>query len=157
MILITLGTQDKSFIRLLEEVERLIKINIIKGEVIVQAGSTKYESPNMKIFDLIDKDEFDNLMDEADYIITHAGVGTILSALLKNKKVVALPRLKKYQEHVNDHQIELVENFAKEGYILGANDVSELESLLKKLPNFEPKNYIETRDDLINYIEEFIG
>ena len=36
MILVLLGTQNNSFSRLLEEVERCINSNIIKEEVIVQ-------------------------------------------------------------------------------------------------------------------------
>ena len=94
MILVTLGTQDKSFERLLKAIDKEIEKGNIKDKVIVQAGYTKYESPNMKIFDLIPNDEFDKLVSEADLIITHGGVGSILSAIKNNKKVIAAPRLK---------------------------------------------------------------
>ena len=52
MILVTLGTQDKSFVRLLKAIDREIKKGNIKEKVIVQAGYTKYNSKNMEIFDL---------------------------------------------------------------------------------------------------------
>ena len=78
MILVTLGTQDKNFVRLLEKIDQLINNGLIKDKVIVQAGFTKYNSENMEIFDLIPQDEFNDLMDKADIIITHGGVGNII-------------------------------------------------------------------------------
>ena len=59
MIFVTLGTQDKEFKRLLNDIQECINKGIIKENVIVQAGYTKYDSKNMEIFDLLDKDEFD--------------------------------------------------------------------------------------------------
>jgi UDP-N-acetylglucosamine transferase subunit ALG13 len=74
MILVTLGTQDKPFPRLIEAVEKQIKLGNIKEEVIVQSGSTKYQSELLKVFDYIPIDEFNNLIEQASLIITHAGV-----------------------------------------------------------------------------------
>ena len=70
MILVTLGTQDKSFVRLLKAIDREIKKGNIKEKVIVQAGYTKYNSKNMEIFDLTTPDEIDKLMKEARIIIS---------------------------------------------------------------------------------------
>ena len=109
MIFVTLGTQDKSFERLLEAIDKAIIKKQITEEVIVQAGYTKYESSNMKILNTIPKDEFLKLMDECTLLITHGGVGSIFDGLKKNKKVIACPRLSKYNEHTNDHQLEVLE------------------------------------------------
>ena len=65
MILVTLGTQDKDFRRLLEAIDKEIEKKTITDEVIVQAGFTKYESKNMKIFDLIPSDQFDELINKS--------------------------------------------------------------------------------------------
>ena len=96
MILVLLGTQNNSFHRLLEEIERLIEIGIIKEEVIVQAGYTQYTSKNMKMLGLISKQELENLQNEANFMITHGGVGSILLSITKNKKVIAVTRLHQY-------------------------------------------------------------
>lgn len=93
MILVLLGTQNNSFHRLLEEIERLIESEIIKEEVIVQAGYTQYTSNNMRILGLISKQELEKLQNEADFMITHGGVGSILLSITKNKKVIAVPLL----------------------------------------------------------------
>lgn len=74
MILVLLGTQNNSFHRLLEEIDKLIKQKIIQEEVIVQAGYTKYQSENMKIFDLIPNEELEKYQNQASLIITHGGV-----------------------------------------------------------------------------------
>lgn len=81
MIFVTLGTQDKPFTRLLEALEKEIEKGNIKDEVIVQAGSTKYKSKKMQLFDLISQETFSDYMQKADIIITHGGVGSIVTAL----------------------------------------------------------------------------
>ena len=156
MILVTLGTQDKSFERLLKAIDKEIEKGNIKDKVIVQAGYTKYESPNMEIFDLIPNDEFDKLVSEADLIITHGGVGSILSAIKNNKIVIAAPRLKKYKEHTNDHQKEIIEEFVKDGYILGLNDFNKLDKVLIKSKSFKPKKFVSNTDNMISLIRNYI-
>lgn len=158
MILVTLGTQDKAFTRLLKCIDNAIEKGIIKDKVVVQAGYTKqkYQSKNMEMFDLIDRDEFTKLVKECDYLITHGGVGSILTGLKNNKKVIVCPRLFKYHEHMNDHQVQIVNEFAKAGYIIPFNDGDDLEDAIKKLPNFKPKKYISNTDNLVEMITDFI-
>ena len=156
MILVTLGTQDKNFVRLLEKIDQLINNGLIKDKVIVQAGSTKYNSENMEIFDLISQDEFNDLMDKADIIITHGGVGNIISALEKNKKVIAVPRLAKYGEHINDHQTQIIAKFNALGYIIGLQDVDELDDAVKQIKKFKPKKFVHDNSKMLNLVSELI-
>ena len=157
MILVLLGTQNNDFHRLLNEVERNIKIGNIRDKVIVQAGFTKYKSDKMKIFNVISKDEIEKLIKKADFIITHAGLGSIEMSLEQNKKVIAVPRLKKYGEHVNNHQKDIEAEFNKKGWIIGIDDVSELDVALKKIRYFHPTKYKKTNDEkIVNIIKTFI-
>ncbi len=156
MILVMLGTQNNSFKRLLKELDRLKENKIIKEEVIVQAGYTKYESKNLEIFDFIDKNKLEEYQDKADLIITHGGVGSIISSIKNGKKVIAVPRLKEYSEHVNNHQKDIVENFSEQGYIIGINNIKELEKAYKDIKNFKPKKYIPNNSKIIKIVEDFI-
>lgn len=156
MILVMLGTQNNSFHRLLEEIDKLINDGLIKEDVVVQAGYTKYESTNMKIFDFISSDELDKLEQQADCIITHGGVGSIISSIEKDKKVIAVPRLKRYGEHVNDHQLDIVQSFDKLGYIIGITDISQLGDALQQIETFEPKKYIQNTGNIISIVQDFI-
>lgn len=155
MILVTLGTQDKPFTRLLEEIEKEINKGNIKDKVIVQAGMTKFESKNMKIFDLIPMNEFNKMINECDLLITHGGVGCILTALKKGKIIIAAPRLEKYKEHDNDHQCQIIDSFDKDGYIIGSN-VQDLEKCLKKAKTFKPKEYISNTNHMIELVTDYI-
>lgn len=156
MILVMLGTQNNSFHRLLEEIDELVKKGIINDEIIVQAGYTKYNSKNMKILGLMPKEELEKYQEKADLIITHGGVGSIISSIEKRKKVIAVPRLHEYQEHVNNHQIEIVEKYSNENLIIGCKQVSDLEKAIKKVKKFTPKKFERSNSKMLEIIERFI-
>lgn len=156
MILVTLGTQDKPFTRLLDAVLREIEKGNIKDEVIVQAGCTKYETDKMKIFDLIPMEEFDTLMKKCDLLITHGGVGSIITGLKCNKRVIAVPRLAKYGEHVNDHQKQIIEKFSDNGNIIGIENLDDLGEALEKVKKFKPKKYKSNTSNMISLVEKLI-
>lgn len=156
MIFVTLGTQDKSFKRLLDMISLEIEKGNIKDEVIVQAGFTKYQSDKMKIVESLSKDDFEKTMKEASLVITHGGVGSILTALKYNKKVIAVPRLVKYNEHTNDHQKEIVNEFSKKGYILALKDLTKFDKVLEKSKSFKPKKYESNKEHFNKVIDDFI-
>ena len=156
MILVLLGTQNNNFNRLLEAIQTEIKKGVIKDEVIVQAGFTKFESKDMKIFKLIDKNELSNLQDRADLIITHGGVGSIISSLKKGKKVIVVPRLKKYGEHVNNHQLQIARRFGNDGYVKYVINLRNLEKILSSMKDFTPKKYENSESNVVSIVEQFI-
>ena len=157
MILVILGTQNMPFTRLLNAIQKEVDKGNLNDEIIVQAGVTKFESPNMKVFDLIPGHEFDELVKTADLVITHAGVGSILGAITNGKTVIAAARDEKYGEHVNDHQLQIIENFANNGYILELSNFDELDKILKKTKNFIPKKYKSNTKKFIKLVEKEIG
>ena len=156
MILVTLGTQDKPFTRLVKEIDKLKEKNIIKDKVVVQLGFTEYKSDNLDTFSLIESDKLDKLIKEADLIITHGGVGSILTGLKNDKKVIAVPRLSDYKEHTNDHQKQIVNEFYNTGYILKCDNPIDLENVLKKVKDFKPKKYKSNTSNMVKLIEDYI-
>lgn len=156
MILVLLGTQNNSFHRLLGEVQKNIDNGNIKDEVVVQKGYTKFESEDMTIYNQVPLDEMKQLIEKADLVITHGGVGSIVTSIEKNKKVIAVPRLKKYKEHVNDHQLDIIRMFNQLEYIIGLNGVEELGEALRKAKEFEPKQYVRNTGYILEIVENFI-
>ena len=156
MILVTLGTQDKEFTRLLEAIDREIKNGVITDKVVVQAGCTKFKSDNMEIFDLIPANEFDEYIKKADLIITHGGAGSILTGVKHNKKIIAAARLAKYKEHTNDHQRQIIREFSDQGYIMELKDFNKLGKLIQKSKTFKPKKFISNTENMINLISDYI-
>ena len=162
MILVLLGTQNNSFHRLLEEIEKNVENGNITEEVVIQAGYTKFEpkttKQQIKIFNTIPKKELDNLIEKSNLVISHGGVGSMVTANQKGKKVIAVPRLKKFSEHVNDHQVVTIEIFARRGYVMPIKDVAELEQALKNIESFSPIKYQKDENsNIISIIEKFIG
>ena len=156
MILVLLGTQNNSFHRLLEEIQKNIDNGNIQEEVIVQKGYTKFQSKDMTMYDELPIEKFNELIEKADLIITHGGVGSIINSITKGKKVIAVPRLKKYNEHVNDHQLDIIQTFDEMGYIIGIQEVQQLGEAIKKVKEFKPKKYVKNTGNIIKMIEDFI-
>lgn len=156
MIFVTLGTQDKNFDRLVSAIDKEIKNGHIKEKVVVQSGATNFESGDMEIVDYLSQEEFENYMKKCDLLITHGGVGSILTGLSHGKKVIAAARLAKYKEHINDHQVQIVKEFAKNGYILELEDFSKLNEVIKKSKKFKPNKYKSNTKNMIKMIEDYI-
>ena len=152
MIFVTLGTQDKTFPRLLEAVEKLN----IDEKIIAQIGSTEYNSSKMEIHKFISSKEFEKYMKEARIIITHAGVGTIINGLSLEKPMIVAARKKEYKEHVNNHQQQILETFSKDGYIIALEDFSKLDEKLKEVEKFKPKKFISNNKNFVKLLDKEI-
>lgn len=157
MIFVTLGTQDKSFERLLKIVDKAINDGYIKDQVIVQAGVTEYNSDNMEIYNLLSMDKFNEYIENCDLLITHGGVGSILNGLKNHKKVIAVPRLIKYDEHESDHQIQIVNAFYEKGYILKLDENDDLGKVIKDSKKFKPNEYASNNEKFVNLVDDMIG
>ena len=150
MILVTLGTQDKKFKRLLDAVEKLD----IDEKIVAQIGSTDFKSEKMELHKFMSKDEFDNYMKEARIIITHAGVGTIIEGLKLHKKMIVSARKKEYKEHVSNHQEQILKLFSEDGYILALDNFDDLEKLINK--EFIPKEFKSNNENFNNNLKKEI-
>jgi len=122
---------------MIKEVEKLAD----DDEVIVQAGHSKYSSEKMEIFDFVSGEELKVLYEKADYIVTHAGAGSMFQAIKAGKKIIAFPRLQKYNEHVDDHQLQLAKQLENLGYLLVFNDGDDMIDMFDKIYKFKPNAY----------------
>lgn len=156
MILVLLGTFPLKFERPLIELDRLLKEGVILEEVIVQNGHTVYESPNMTCIPFLPLDELLELYQRADLVITQAGTGSIIKGLKMNKQMIAVARLAKYGEHVDDHQVELIQEFAGANYLLPWNEGDNLEELISKAKNFKPTPLKSSNKEIVNYLIDYI-
>ena len=156
MILVTLRTQDKQFVRLLEAIQKQIDNGKIKDKVIVQAGYTEFKSSQMEIHKLLPMNEFNKLIKDCDLLITHGGEGCIITGLKENKKVIAAARLRKFGEHTNDHQTQIIDAFVKSGHILELSDFNKLDEVLIKAEKFQPKKFVSNTSNMIALVKKII-
>lgn len=156
MIFVALGSQKFQFNRLLKAVDDLIEKGIITDEVFAQSGYSDYKPQNYKFKQFLDQKEFAEMEEKADIVIAHGGTGTIIGAVKKGKKVIAVPRLAKYGEHVDDHQQQLIAQFKNKNLICGLNDCDELESALHFVKEHEFDSYQSNTQKIIDSIEKYI-
>lgn len=156
MIFITVGSQKFQFNRLLKKVDELIEKGQLKEEVFAQIGVTDYFPRNYKYKDFVTQDEFKEYMDKSDLVITHAGTGAIITALKKDKKVIAVPRLEKYGEHVDDHQIQLIDEFKELNFIEPVYEIDELGNAIKNVKENKYNKYKSNTQKILKSIEDFI-
>lgn len=153
MILVTLGTQDTPFPRLLKRVDELIETLQLKDEVIAQTGFTNYTSNNFQTYTYLPKEDYLKLYNKAEIIICHGGAGSIFEAMKAHKKIIVMPRLAKYKEHNDNHQVELAKKLAEDGYIIYCED-NLIEAYKKALThNFREYDFT---NDIVTRIIEFI-
>lgn len=149
MILVTVGTQKQSFRRLFDYINEMN----LKEDIVVQKGNIKYRfRQDIMVYDYLSFEEMDYYMKEARVIVTHGGGGTIFKALQLNKKVIVVPRLKKYGEHINNHQIEIANFLSNRKLCLVAYDKKELEKMITEIDNFIFKKYFSMELDFIHKI-----
>ena len=156
MIFVIFGSQKFQFNRLLKKIDELIESGDIKEEVFAQIGVSDYTPKNYNYKDFVTQDEFKEYMDKADLIITHAGTGAIVTALKKDKKVIAIPRLSEYGEHVDDHQIQLIDEFKEMNFIEPVYQIDELKLAIKNVREKTYNKYKSNTQKILDDIEFFV-
>lgn len=157
MIFVALGTQKFQFNRLLQMIDQLLEDGKIDEPVFAQVGNSDYKPKNFKYASFLDKHEFEEKIKECDVLITHSGVATIIAGLKNEKKVIVVPRLSKYEEHVDDHQVQIAESFSKQNYVIMCTENDDLEELIAKAKHHEFAKYVSQRKQMVKTIEDFLN
>ncbi|WP_076418117.1 glycosyltransferase [Colwellia sp. UCD-KL20] len=158
MIFLTVGTQ-LPFDRLIQCVDELCKNNP-DLEVFGQIGHCEYKPKYFKYNDTLSIQEFNKLFLSADYVISHAGMGSILTALSNNKPILMMPREAKFNEHRNDHQLGTAKNFSEKNGCYVFNNLQELEkhynnlleteSVVSKVNKYAPELTLSNLKAIVN-------
>jgi len=155
MIFVTIGTHSQSFNRLLEEIDRLIGEKMIKEKIFVEIGNSNYKPKNYKYTKLLPFERYQNMMAKSDIVIAHGGLGSIMDALKNNKKLIIVPRRKKFDEHVDDHQMQIAGVMEKSGRAIAVYDIKYLEMAIKKVKKLKTKRK-QRKYGIIEKIQSFI-
>lgn len=141
MIFVTVGSRGYPFNRLFEKLDALYEDGTLEESMFAQIGTSTYKPKNFDYKDFITPEEFDEKINGASIVVSHGASGSIMKALNAGKKVIAVTRLEKYGEHINDHQIQNNEAFSSNGYVLMADlELNDLGECFKKI--------YEKRDEL---------
>lgn len=147
MIFVTVGSRNYPFDRLFIKLDELYDEGVLREPMFAQIGTSSYKPKNFEYKDFISQDEFLNMINKASIVVTHGASGSIMKALNANKKVIAVTRLEKYGEHINDHQIQNNEAFSINKYVLMADlELNDLGDCFKRI--------YEGRDDLVKWVNK---
>jgi len=153
MIFVTVGTHYQGFERLIKKMDEIAKE--IDDEVVMQIGYTKYEPKNAKWFRFLEYEKMLEFYNKADVIVCHAGAGTLLEALSFGKPIVVVPRLKKFDEHVDDQQLELAEALENMEKAIAVYDIENLKDAIQKAKYLKYKP-IRKDKRLVNFLKEYL-
>ena len=132
MIFVTVGTHEQPFNRLVQEIDNLKRDGVITEDVIIQTGYSTYEPKYCQWDKLIPYKQMIKNVEDARIVITHGGPASFIMPLQIGKTPIVVPRQKKFDEHVNDHQVEFARNVAQRmGTIIPVEDINELGGIIK--------------------------
>lgn len=160
MIFVTVGSRNYPFDRLFKKLDELYEEGVLTEPMFAQVGTSSYQPKHYEYKDFISPEEFLEHVQSADIVVSHGASGSIMKALNAGKKVIAVTRLEKYGEHINDHQIQNNEAFGSNGYVLMADlELYNLGDCFRKI--YDGTDGIvpwENRDPLaiVNQIDQFI-
>jgi len=156
MIFLTVGTQFP-FDRLVKAVDKAAGTNGFHEHIVAQIGESSYCPENFEANPALEKAVFDQHLRKADSIISHAGMGTIAMALDHRKPLLVMPRLKKYGEVVNDHQLAIAKKFEELGYLLVAYSAEDVQIKMEQLKCFVPQERQPCPDIVAARISTFLN
>lgn len=156
MIFVTVGSQKFPFDRLLAAVDRLVEEGVITEDVFAQTGASGYLPQNYRYKPFCSPKEFAERMAACDTVISHGGTGTIIKAVREGKKVIAVPRLARYGEHVDDHQLQLLRQFEELDLICVCTDVARLPEALETVRGHQYASYRSNTEAFLASLEDYI-
>ena len=157
MIFIVLGTQKFQLNSLLKLLDGLVEKGQICDDVYAQIGNSTYIPKHYKYVRFLNKKDFEQKMEECEIVVSHSGVGTIISGLKHEKPVIVFPRLEKYGEHVDDHQLEIGESFSKNNLVFLCGENDDLLELIKKSRIHKFNKYVSQREKMITTVNNFLN
>ncbi len=129
-ILVTVGT-ELPFDRMIRAIDEWATEAHTGGDIFAQIGHADYRPRSFAFAEFVDSTDFQRLIRQAELIVSHAGMGTILTALQYQKPLLVMPRRAELREHRNDHQLASATRLAELGRIQVAFDEQELVAALE--------------------------
>jgi len=129
-IFVVVGTQEP-FDRMVKTIDKWAAGNS-SANIFGQISRAAHIPESFETTSFISPELFDVKFREADLIVSHAGMGTIISALQHSKPIIVMPRLAEFHEHRNDHQLATARSFGKLGFVKDVYSENELIEALNK-------------------------
>lgn len=157
LIFVCVGSRGYQFNRLLIELDNLVNQGKIKSNIFAQIGKSTYTPKHYEHKNFLSIEEFNDYQTKADLIISHGGTGALIGALKKERQVIAVPRLEKFGEHIDDHQTEVAGILSEEGYLRCVLDIDDLFKAIKNSESNPIHKKYKKNSNAVGIIKDFIG
>lgn len=155
MIFVTVGTLFP-FDRMVRAIDEAKENGSLPEDIFAQIGNSSYHPRHYEYVNYLDKITFDSSVKESTALISHAGIGSLMLAFEYQKPILLVPRLRKYGEHVNDHQLDTARKFEQLGHVLVAYDTDELPEKINRLKTFVPTPRTPNVQGVVDRIDRFL-
>lgn len=157
-VFVTTGSRSFQFDRLIQAVDETDFSTLASDAcVFAQIGSSNYVPKRIEYVRFLSREEYVQQIERADIVITHGGTGAIIGSITRGKRVIAVPRLAEYGEAVDNHQIELINQFADMNLIEGCQELSGLLDCAKRAITKSFTSYKSNTDAYIKSIEDYLA
>lgn len=156
MIFVCIGSRDYQFNRLVRKMDELVGEGVITEHVVMQIGDSQYVPQHCEYYRYIDRDKFKEYQKNARLIISHGGTGALVGALKMEKQVIAVPRLAKFGEHIDDHQMQISSVLYNEGYLRMVTEIDTLGDVIKSFDTDPIVKKYDKPSNIVSIIEKFI-
>jgi UDP-N-acetylglucosamine transferase subunit ALG13 len=152
LIFVTVGTTEQPFDRLMKAVDTLHRAE----PIVVQYGFSTYIPRDCSALQFLSFEDMKDVIRKARVVVCHAGAGSVLTTLCFGKRPIAAPRLKRFNEMVDDHQMDLVEAFEANGMILRFMPGDDLGTTIAKIGDQGQNQALRPSENLIAFLNTFV-
>ncbi len=153
MIYVSVGTMFLDFSRLVRKMDEIACDT--KEQVVIQIGLGKTIPEHCEYFTFKPHEEILALQREARLVVCHAGIGCVMDALTVRTPLIVTPRLKRHNEHMNDHQMDIAEAVERRGWGRMVCDMDDLPDACAH-PPAAPASYEPAKERLVSAVREMV-
>ncbi|MCD5543706.1 glycosyltransferase [Lactobacillus delbrueckii] len=161
MIFVTVGTHEQPFNRLIKKMDELVANGEIQEKVVIQYGFSTYDAKHCDMHKMMSFDEMQQTFKNARIVITHGGPSSFVEALQYGKVPIVVPRQLKFNEHVNNHQVDFTKLIAERmNNIIPVYDIANLgqtitdyDMIVKKKNSGESSNNLKFNENLEKIVD----
>ncbi len=152
MIFVSLGTQPHEFKYMVDVVNRIET----DDKIVVQIGETKntINKTNVEVFKY--SNDFEKYVKDCEVYITHGGVGSVMLGLKYNKKVITIARLKEYNEHIDNHQLEITTKLHNQKYLCHMKRTENINDIIKAVKCTTFKKYKSNTQNFVSNLNKIL-
>jgi UDP-N-acetylglucosamine transferase subunit ALG13 len=158
LVFVTVGNATQGFKRLLNAVDEAAGQGLFGNEpIFIQTGNNPdFHATHCEQQSFLPMSQFEALLRDSSLVISHGGAGTLINILRAGRVPVVMPRRREYSEHVDDHQVELIQALAKEGRVVPVFESGGLKGAVEEARHRNKQPQAQSNSQLVGLVARAI-